>query len=754
VAVCTPKITGLAALYQRLNHERLRFFLMFSSVSATLPALASGQSDYAMANAYMDQFALAHKRAGLCSVQWPAWAQVGMAVDNTGPLAAQLGLKPLDTAIGLGLLDRVLALALSPGNPGVCMPCHVDVERFSPATLLQKPPAAAAAKAPAESAPLAPAPLLAAVEQAMRQLLMNELKFSAEQLADRDMPFADYGIESIMVLQLMESLSAWVGSRLDPSLMFEFTTLGSLCEHLASTYPQALTQHLGIGNQSPKATPVEQPAAPKEEPTPTPAETSRPPEIAIIGLAVRLPGAADAQAFWALQSSGKSAIGPMRDHRWPGGHGKTYGGWLDGIDEFDPAFFGLNPKDAAVMDPQARLMLEQGVTALFDAGYSLRDVAARSMGVYIGGRLRVTADAESLAQASNPILGVGQNYLASNLSRFFNLTGPSMVVDTACSSGLTALSLACDALRNGSIDMALVGATSLLTSSDAHDLFSTRNILSPDGLFHIFDDRAAGDVLGEGVVALVCKTVAAAKADGDRIYCVVKGLALNNDGRTLGPGSPNLKAQKDVMRKALQQAGKTARDVGYIEVNGGGSAVVDAVEIKSLAQVYELNDTSLSACCLGSVKPSVGHLLLSSGLAGFVRCALSLHHRQIVPSACGLEPFEHFDFDASRVHFNRRTLDWKATDGRPRVAALSCFPDGGTNCHVILEEFIADPGYVQVRQPLPPPVFDRRSFPFHRRNTPAPTPAPIAQVEPVPVAAAVALSSIPSSWGVIHEQVL
>ncbi|WP_095190425.1 SDR family NAD(P)-dependent oxidoreductase [Pseudomonas sp. Irchel 3E19] len=748
-AVCAPKITGLAALYQRLDSQRLRFFLMFSSVSASVPTLAAGQSDYAMANAYMDQFALAHRRAGLCSVQWPAWAEVGMAVGNGGPLAVQLGLKPLDTAVGLGLLDRVLALALSPANPGVCLPCHVEVERFSPARLSERPAVTPAAKTPAAPAPVAAASLLAAVEATMRQLLMEELKFSAEQLTDRDMAFADYGIESIMVLQLMESLSAWVGNRLDPSLMFEFTTLGSLCEHLASTYSEALAQHLGLQDQGAEPAPLEQSAPATLEPVAA-AEPARPAEIAIIGLAVRLPGAADTQAFWALQSSGESAIGPMREHRWPGGHGQAQGGWLDGIDRFDPAFFGLNPKDAAVMDPQARLMLEQGVTALFDAGYSLRELSARPVGVYIGGRLRVTADARSLAEASNPILGVGQNYLASNLSRFCNLTGPSMVVDTACSSGLTAMSLAFDALRSGSIDMALVGATSLLTSSDAHDLFSARNILSPDGAFNIFDDRAAGDVLGEGVVALVCKNLAAAQADGDRIYCVVKGLAVNNDGRTLGPGSPSLKAQQEVMRQALAQAGKTPRDVGYIEVNGGGSVVVDAVEIKALAQVYQLNDSALDACCLGSVKPSVGHLLLSSGLAGFARCALSLQQRQIVPSACGLAPFEHFDFAASRVHFNRRTLDWKTPDGRPRVAAQSCFPDGGTNCHVILEEFIADAGYVQVRQPLPAPLFDRRSFARHGDHAPA----PVAQVEPAAMAAAVAPSSIPSSWGVIHEQVL
>lgn len=449
--------------------------------------------------------------------------------------------------------------------------------------------------------------------------------------------------------------------------------------------------------------------------------------------------------------SGQSAITPMRDERWPGGRGQVQAGWLDDIDSFDPTFFGLHASDVAVMDPQARLMMEESLQALHDAGYAHGELSARPVGVYIGGRLQVTADQQGLAAAVNPILGVGQNYLASNISRFFNFTGPSMVVDTACSSGLTAMSIAFDALRSGSIDMALVGTTSLLTTSQAHDLFSARNILSPDGTFRIFDSEAAGDVLGEGVIALVCKTRAQAEADGDRVYAVVKALAVNNDGRTLGPGSPSLKAQRDVMRRALAQAGKTAGDIGYIEVNGGGSAVVDAVEIKALAQVYQFDDNLLGACPLGSVKPSVGHLLLSSGLEGFVRCALSLYHQQIPPSLCAMQPFEHYDFAASRAQFNRQALAWETPAAGPRVAAQSCFPDGGTNCHLILEEFVPAATYVQRRHSLPLPALRRQTF--ARATRPQSQPAPIS-IAAEKGASNVVYFPIQSSWGTLHEKSL
>jgi len=255
--------------------------------------------------------------------------------------------------------------------------------------------------------------------------------------------------------------------------------------------------------------------------------------------------------------------------------------------------------------------------------------------------------------------------------------------------------------------MAMVGGVSLLLTPDAHRLFAGRNILSESGEFRIFDRRATGEVLGEGAGVVLLRRLPDAIADGNQIYGVVKAISMNNDGRTLGPGSPNIHAQKHVMIDALQSSGIRPEDVGYIEVNGGGSPVVDAVEIKALSEVYRLDDRNLPSCFLGSVKPNVGHLLLASGLAGFIRCVLSVYRRRIPPFLSATEPFEYYDFSASRIRFNRGALDWPVAPGGRRIAAQNSYPDGGTNGHVLIEEFVPDNSYHQQLFSKPEPSLKR-----------------------------------------------
>jgi acyl transferase domain-containing protein len=448
----------------------------------------------------------------------------------------------------------------------------------------------------------------------------------------------------------------------------------------------------------------------------TPAPAAAPEDaIAIVGLACRMPGAPDKDAFWRLLTSGDSAIRPIAPARQTTrGRRVDFGGWMDGVDRFDPAFFNVHEADAAIMDPQARVILEESLAAIYDAGYEHRELSGAKVGVYIGGRSQPNADTKSVFAAPNPVLGTGQNYLATNISRFFNLRGPSMVVDTACSSGLAGMTIASDALKCGRIDMALVGAVSVLHTQDAHDLFAARNILSREGKFCIFDKEASGEVLGEGAGVVVLKRLRDAVRDGDTIYGVIRAIASNNDGRTLGPGSPNMAAQRQVIQEALAEAGKRPEDVGYIEINGGGSPVVDTIEIKALSEAYRLDDPTLPPCPVGSVKPNVGHLLAASAMAGFIRCVLSVSRAQIPPFLSAYQPFEHYDWASSRVAFNRETSSWQTGAGKTRVAALSSFADGGTNFHVLLEEFVMNGHYRHERRPLAPPTLSRKSFPLRR----------------------------------------
>jgi acyl transferase domain-containing protein len=298
---------------------------------------------------------------------------------------------------------------------------------------------------------------------------------------------------------------------------------------------------------------------------------------------------------------------------------------------------------------------------------------------------------------------VGQNYLAANISQFFDLRGPSLVLDTACSSALVGMNMAIQALHSGEIDSALVGGVSLLNTDETHRMFQQRGILSQGPSFHIFDQRAGGVVLGEGVGLVLLKTLEQAIEDGDHIYAVIKALAINNDGRTAGPATPNLQAQKEVLQAALAKSDKKPEEISYIEVNGSGSQVTDLLELKAIQSIYR--SSGRVSCGLGSMKPNIGHPLCAEGIAGFIKVVLMLRHRQLVPFLSGQQHLEHYDMESSPFYFCRKSTEWATTS---RIAAINCFADGGTNAHVILEGW-EEPASSQVkRHPIPPPELDRQ----------------------------------------------
>jgi acyl transferase domain-containing protein/acyl carrier protein len=713
-AVVMPKTVGLRALEAAFADRQAPRFVLCASVSGAVPALGAGQVDYAMANAYLDHV-VARRRAlghsGDRAVQWPLWREVGMAVDATpSPAYRRSGLPSLDTPDGLRLFDAVLAC-----DAGVLMPIgRADVDPQALLHPVSSPiatPAVSASAAPAASVVRSRRPAIAAW---LRSVFVAEFGLPEAELQE-SRPFVDYGVDSIFVVQAVTRMQRESGRTIDPALLFEHDTLGRLADHLdadATFDPAFLTEVPHDTASVPQTPAVEIMASPVAAAAATGdafADPQAHAAIAVVGLACRLPGARDREAYWRLLADGVSAIGPVPAGRWQVSEpGRYLGGWVEDVERFDPEFFGLHPDDARVMDPQARLVLEEALAALCDAGYRREDVSGARAGVYIGGRARLDATAlDAVFAAPNPILGIGQNYLATNVSRLFNLTGPSLVVDTACSSGVTGIALAVDALRAGQIDLALAGAVSLLQDPVAHDLFAARNILSPDGRFRLFERQAGGEVLGEGAGLVVLKRLADAQRDGDHVRAVIRAIALNNDGRTLGPGSPNLAAQRNVLRQALEQAGATAADVGYIEVNGGGSPVTDSIEIKALSEVYGLQDRSLGPCHVGSIKPNVSHLLLTSGIASFIRCVLSLEHRRIPPFLSAHDPFAFYDFASSRIVFDRAVTDWDVPSGKRRLAAMSSFADGGTNCHVLIEEA---PPAATARASLPLPPMQRRSM--------------------------------------------
>jgi len=704
--VLEPKVLGLRCLLNALESQPLLLGVLFSSVSSAVPRLAAGQADYAMANAHMDYLAqavAAGRSFPLVSVQWPSWKESGMG-EATSQVYRDTGLGTLSNAEGLLLLDRILAFTESV----VVVPAVVDPASFQPEELMRH----AAAKKPASIEKPAALPDHVQDDSAAKraqarvvEIVAKELGLSPERL-DLSASFHEYGVDSVLLGQLLKPLGQLIGQDVEPSLLYEHSSIAALADWIVRTHPHivpvtdAPALPLSPGVEIRPTAPSRPLASARSPGGSRPADTRK---IAVIGLSCRFPGASDLDAYWQLLAEGRSSLAPVPVERW--GHRTEFrAGLVERWGHFDPDYFHLPEADACAMDPQALALLEETLNLWCHAGYAVSEVRGQSVGVYMGGRSRHQPDEVVLRRARNPIVAVGQNYLASNLSQFFDLRGPSLIIDTACSSGLVAMDMAIQALLGGDIQAAVVGAVSMLDSAGGHALFSHRGILAQGDDFHLFDGRANGIVLGEGVGLVLLKTVEQALADGDTIYAVIDGLAINNDGKTVGPAAPNFDRQKAVIERALAKAGRLPEEIRYLEANGSGSELTDLLELKLIETVYRSGIRT--PCALGSVKPNIGHPLAAAGIASFIKVVAMLHHGQRVPFLSGQQPMKHYALDASPFYFCRRLEPWEPGT---RLAAINCFADGGTNAHVILQGWPdATDGFL--RKPLARPVLNRRAL--------------------------------------------
>ncbi|MEG7378241.1 amino acid adenylation domain-containing protein [Bacillus subtilis] len=721
--VLEPKVAGLTTLYRHVCNEPLQFFVLFSSVSAIIPQLSAGQADYAMANSYMDYFAEAHqKNTPIISVQWPNWRETGMG-EVTNHAYRESGLLSITNSEGLRFLDQILSKTLEP----VVLPAVANQINWEPELLMKRRKQHEdGLRELTLQSPLVKDiggtdeifkndGLLSETQSWLVDLFTEELRIEREDF-EIDGLFQDYGVDSIILAQVLQRINRKLEAALDPSILYEYPTIQRFADWLIGSYSEMLSALFGGGISDTSASlenkteagitgPAEDraSAAQIKEPV-TLSLDSHTEDIAVVGLSCRFPSADTLETYWSLLSEGRSSIVPVPAERW-GCKTPYYAGVIDGVSHFDPDFFLLHEEDVRAMDPQALLVLEECLKLLYHAGYTPEEIKGKPVGVYIGGRSQHKPDEESLHHAKNPIVTVGQNYLAANISQFFDVRGPSVVVDTACSSALVGMNMSIQALRSGDIQSALVGGVSLLSSEASHRLFDRRGILSKQSSFHVFDERADGVVLGEGVGMVMLKTVKQALEDGDTIYAVVKAASVNNDGRTAGPATPNLEAQKEVMKDALAKSGKKPEDISYLEANGSGSMVTDLLELKAIQSVYR-SDHSLPLS-LGSIKPNIGHPLCAEGIASFIKVVLMLKERRFVPFLSGEKEMAHFDQQKANITFTRTLENW--TDLQP-AAAINCFADGGTNAHVIVEAWEKDEKRAIKRSPISPPQLKKRAF--------------------------------------------
>ncbi|MGB9178314.1 MAG: type I polyketide synthase, partial [Pyrinomonadaceae bacterium] len=428
-------------------------------------------------------------------------------------------------------------------------------------------------------------------------------------------------------------------------------------------------------------------------------------DIAIIGMALRLPGARNVEQFWRNLCDGVESITFFTDEEL-----KASGvddallanpryvkanGVLDDIASFDAAFFGFNPREAEMMDPQHRLFLECTWEALEHAGYNSETYQGR-IGIHAGVGFNtylfnLVSNPELIESAGyfQTMLGNGNSFLATLASYKLNLKGPSFTVQTACSTSLVAVHLACQSLLNGESDMALAGGASLSVPQKVGYLYQEGGILSPDGHCRAFDAGAQGTVGGSGVAIVVLKRLSDALAVGDSIYAIIKGSAINNDGSMkIGYTAPSVEGQAEVITEALTVAGVKPETVSYVETHGTGTPLGDPIEIAALTQAFRTGFQAKNFCAIGSVKTNIGHTDTAAGAAGLIKAALVLKHRMIPPSLNYERPNPAIDFANSPFYVNHQLtpLTPLSPAAPPLRAGVSSFGIGGTNAHLVLEE--------------------------------------------------------------------
>ncbi|MEU7046986.1 type I polyketide synthase [Streptomyces eurythermus] len=407
--------------------------------------------------------------------------------------------------------------------------------------------------------------------------------------------------------------------------------------------------------------------------------------VAVVGIGCRFPQADGPEAFWRLLRGGGDAITGRRD-----GRGPERGGFLDRVDAFDPGFFGISQREAAVMDPRQRLALELAWEALEHARTLPGDLRNSRTGVFLGA---IGDDFATLLHGLGPdavtghtLTGLQRGVIANRISYTLGLTGPSLVVDTGQSSSLTAVHLACASLRDGESDLALAGGVNLLLAPESTLALERAGTLSADGRCYTFDARADGYVRGEGGGIVVLKLLDAAVRDGDRVLAVIRGSALNNDGATETLPTPGRASQERVLLAACADAGVEPGEIGYVELHGSGTRAGDPVEAAALGATLGSARADDAPLLVGSVKTNIGHLEGAAGIAGFIKAVLCVSERELVPSLNYSGPGERIPLDALRLRVNTETRPWPAPK-EPLLAGVSSFGIGGTNCHVI----IADP---------------------------------------------------------------
>ena len=717
--VLSPKILGAWHLHRATMHRELDMFVLFSSFVGVVGN--RGQANHAAANAFLDQLAAHRRSLGLPgqAIAWGAWSDIGEAAEQReriegrqgyvarGWFTPQQGIQALDW-----LVRRDVTAATVAATDWDAVAARPDLHTpFLEELLTLRQAQRKTAPVGKSEEPVASSNLLAQLretpaeqhESLLASFIQQELRavLRMDSLPSPSVSVFDLGMDSLMTVELRNRINRALTGEYTASntVVFDFPTAAGLAAFLAKEL-----SGLSVGPElvegptdAPAPRPMPRPSPARREKRASPSTGSGPTDepVAIVGMAGRFPGAPDIDAFWRQLAEGRNAVTDGRPGTgdWkgllgdPGAEEPAYrmGGFLEGIDCFDSGFFRIPPIEARLMDPQHRMLLETTWQALEDAGIDPERLRGSRTGVFAGvGSGNGYRDLIAAKGQGYSYSGTSEAVAVARVAFALGLEGPAMPVDLACASSLAAVHQAFVSLQRREVDMALAGGVNVILSPVASQFLAEMGMLSGNGLCRAFDAAADGFVRGEGCGMVALKRLRDAEADGDRIWGVVLGTAMNQNGMSARLMAPNGPAQERAMEEALARAGVSPADVDYLEAQGVGSQFGDPIEMNAVANVYGRGRDAERPLLVGSVKTNIGHLEWAAGIASLIKTVLAMRRRTIPKHLHFDNPSPLIDWERLPVQVTSEAAEWPTSDGQPPLAAVNAYGISGTNAHVVV----------------------------------------------------------------------
>lgn len=711
-SVLQPKIRGTYNLDYATKNEKLDIFIVFSSISAIIGDYCRG--NYSIANKFMDEFMLyrdsmvknGSRYGRSISINWPVWEEGGMDVSNEEKVIYEeyLGLDKIPSKCAFDALEQ--AVSLNKNNILVLYGNKLKINAIFGKSLLNASPILLDKQVNEMSKNIN-----ANIEIDYLGEMIDYVKSAIEKVTGLNKAEMHdksnlelYGIDSIMILDLNKIIEKDFPS-IPKTLFFEYRNINDIANYLCNTFATEVYKLCGTFEEGyPIKNDIITQVQEKElvgcanqiEP-----EMFKD-EIAVIGLSGKFPQAEDADELWDVLKEGKDCITEIPNDRW--NHNKIYsedkneknkvhnkyGGFISDIKNFDAEFFGISPSEARLIDPQERLFLEIVYHTLEDAGYTKEVLKRSTVGVYVGvmnGHYQLLG-AEELLKGHVVDARTSFASIANRVSYYFDFNGPSIGVDTMCSSSLTAIYLACKSIQEGSCQYAIAGGVNLILHPQKYVFLSEQKFGSSCGRCKAFGKGGDGYVPAEGIGAVLLKAKNRAIADGDHIYGVIKASNINHGGRVNGYTVPNPNAQTKLICNTIDQAKINPESISYIEAHGTGTNLGDPIEVRSLTKAFGKYTNRKQYCAIGSIKANIGHTEAAAGIASLIKVLLQIKYKHIVPSLWVEELNENINFSETPFYIEKEYKPFTQNGVEPLRACISSFGAGGSNAHIIVEEYI------------------------------------------------------------------